>query len=499
MSDQVSDVAVSETHSGIVFFVGDRAYKLKKPLNLGFLDFSTRERREHACHEEVRLNRRFAPDVYLGVSDVHGPDGKVCDHLVTMRRMPADRRMSTLVKAGASVAEALRDTARILAAWHAQAPRGPQISAQESRDRVQARWNDSFEQVKPFYGHAVARSVAVQIEDLSIAFLAGRRALFDARIADGRVVDGHGDLLATDIFCLDDGPQILDCLEFDERLRWLDGLDDACFLAMDLERLGAPDLAERFIGWYTEFAADPTPPSLRHHYVAYRAFVRAKVACLRHAQGDEKSAAEARDYADVALRHLRAGKIDLVLVGGLPGTGKSSLAGALADRLGCTLLSSDRTRKELAGISPGTSAAAPYGTGIYTPASTRRTYQELAERAAHLLRMGETVILDASWNDQAERDLIASVAQREHADLIALHCDAPGSLAAERIRRRAHGISDADPGIALSMAEDAATWPDATVIDTSGTLDAALDRALKVVRPHGADHVWRSPPLLPPD
>ncbi|MEU9020397.1 AAA family ATPase [Actinomadura sp. NPDC048394] len=498
MTDQVSNAAVSETHSGVVFFVGDRAYKLKKPLDLGFLDFSTRERREHACHEEVRLNRRFAPDVYLGVCDVHGPDGNVCDHLVTMRRMPADRRMSTLIKAHEPVEGALRDTARILAAWHAEAPRGPQISAQETRDAVRSRWHDSFEQARAFPVHGVAPSAVTEIERLATGFLAGRDPLFNARIADGRVLDGHGDLLATDIFCLDDGPRILDCLEFDEHLRWLDGLDDASFLAMDLEHLGAPDLAERFIGWYTEFAADPAPPSLRHHYVAYRAFVRAKVACLRHAQGDDHAAAEARDYADLAVRHLRAGKVDLILVGGLPGTGKSSLAGALADRLGCTVLSSDRVRKELAGITPETPAATPYGTGIYTPEWSRRTYQELAGRAAWLLQMGETVILDASWTDKTERDLIASVARREHADLIPLRCDAPETLTAERMRQRTQGVSDADTDIALAMTAHTAPWPEATTIDTGGPLPAALERALPVVRPHGAELVWPRRPFLSP-
>ncbi|WP_131736280.1 bifunctional aminoglycoside phosphotransferase/ATP-binding protein [Actinomadura roseirufa] len=499
MTGRTGDAAVSETHSGVVFFVGDRAYKLKKPVDLGFLDFSTRELRERACHEEVGLNRRFAPDVYLGVADVRGPDGEVCDHLVAMRRMPAGRRLADLVRAGEPVENALRDTARILAAWHTRAPRGPRISAQETRDAVRSRWNDGFEQVRPFHGQVVDGPAATEIEELATAFLQGREPLFESRIDAGRVVDGHGDLLATDIFCLDDGPRILDCLEFDERLRWLDGLDDAAFLAMDLERLGAPGLAERFLGWYTGFAGDPAPSSLRHHYVAYRAFVRAKVACLRHAQGDERAAAEARDHAEVALRHLRAGKVDLILVGGLPGTGKTSLAGALADRLGCALLSSDRIRKELAGLPPETSAAAPYGTGVYTPEWTRRTYRELIERAARLLRLGETAILDASWTGAPERELAATAARDEHAGLVPLRCDAPADLAADRIRDRKRTASDADARIASIMAAQSDAWPDATSIDTTGLLPKTLEKALRAVRPHGADHVWPRRPVLPPD
>lgn len=484
----VDNAAVSETHIGVVFFAGDRAYKVKKPVSLGFLDFSTRERRERACHEEVRLNRRFAPDVYLGVADVHDPGGDVCEHLVVMRRMPAERRLATLVTEGAPVRDALRDTARILAAWHARAPRAPEISAQGTRDAVQARWHDSFDQVRPFHGDVLDAAVATEIEALTDEFLDGRRALFDARIADGRVLDGHGDLLAGDIFCLDDGPRVLDCLEFDQTLRSLDGLDDASFLAMDLERLGAPDLGEYFLNTYAAFAADPAPSSLRHHYIAYRAFVRAKVACLRHGQGDPDAAAEARAYADVALRHLRAGRARLILVGGLPGTGKSSLAGALADRLGCSVLSSDRARKELAGLAPLDSAAAPYGTGLYSPEWNDRTYRELADRAAALLRLGETVILDASWTSSEQRNLPALVAEREHAHLSSLRCEAPQALTVERIRDRERGASDADPAIAAAMHAHAAPWPESTPVDTSGTLDHAVEQALGIVQPHGTEH-----------
>lgn len=423
--------------------------------------------------------------MYLGVADVHGPGGDVCDHLVVMRRMPADRRLSTLVRAGAPVRDALRDTARILAAWHSRAPRGPRVAAEETRDAVRGRWHDSFEQTGPFRGAVLDAAAAAETEALADEFLAGREPLFDARIADGRVVDGHGDLLAGDVFCLDDGPRILDCLEFDDRLRFLDGLDDAAFLAMDLERLGAPDLAERFLGWYAEYAADPAPSSLRHHYVAYRAFVRAKVACLRHGQGAPDAAADARAYADVALRHLRAGRVGLIMVGGLPGTGKTSLAGALADRLGCTVLSSDRIRKELAGLAPADPAGAPYGSGIYTPEWGRRTHREMAARAASLLRMGETVVLDASWTSEANRELLAAVAEQEHAHLTPLRCEAPEAVCAERMRTRPRGASDADADIAAAMRADSAPWPGSATVDTSGPLPRAVDQALAAMDPAG--------------
>ncbi|TWE27972.1 aminoglycoside phosphotransferase family enzyme [Prauserella muralis] len=360
--------AVHETHIGVVFLLGDRAYKLKKPVDLGFLDFSTPEKRRVACHREVELNRRLSPDVYLGVSEVSGVDGgEPADFLVVMRRMPQERRLATLVKSGEDVTHVVDRLARMVAVFHGGAERGEEISAQGSRDAIRGRWRDSFDQVRPL--DVLDAGEAAEIERLTLDFLAGREPLFERRITEGRVLDGHGDLLTADIFCLDDGPRVLDCLEFDDRLRWLDGLDDIAFLAMDLERLGAPWLAERLLERYAEFAGDPAPASLRHHYVAYRAFVRAKVACLRATQGDADSAAEARDYARLALEHLRTGRPRLILVGGLPGTGKSTLAGGVADRLGAVLLASDRLRKELAGRSPHEHAAAGYQGGIYAPST----------------------------------------------------------------------------------------------------------------------------------
>ncbi|MFC0038633.1 AAA family ATPase [Actinomadura rayongensis] len=459
---------VRETHTAVVFFVGDRAYKLKKPVDLGFVDFRDRADRERACHDEVRLNRRFAPDVYLGVADVTGPDGEICDHLLVMRRLPAERRLAALVRAGEPVDDALRATAKLLASWHARAPRGPEIAADGGRDALRARWEQGFAQV--------GLDGQNEIEERVRRYLAGRADLFAAR-AD-RIVDGHGDLLADDIFVLDDGPRVLDCLEFDPKLRHLDGLDDAAFLAMDLERLGAPEKAQQFVGWYAEFAADPAPTSLLHHYVAYRAFVRAKVACLRAAQGAPDPGANA--LADLARRHLEAGAVTLVLVGGLPGTGKTTLADGLAAELGATVLASDRVRKELAGLAPETSAATPYGTGLYTPESTRRTYAELAGRAARLLRHGETVVLDASWTSAEHRALAAETAKQAHADVVAIECRAPADVREGRLRDRRPGASDADRDIARRMEARADPWPEAVPLDTTGP---ALDRALKIVRP----------------
>jgi uncharacterized protein len=205
---------VAETHSAVVYFAGDRAFKLKKPVKLGFLDFSTRQARAAACARESELNRRFAPDVYLGVAEVHAPDGQICDHLVVMRRKPASRRLSALLEAGEETGPPVRQVARMPAAQHATADRSPQISKQGSRDAVRQRWHGNLDQLRAAArGDLVPDAAIDQVARLANRFLAGRQPLFDARIKSGHIVDGHGDLLAGDIFCLDDGPRILDCME----------------------------------------------------------------------------------------------------------------------------------------------------------------------------------------------------------------------------------------------------------------------------------------------
>jgi aminoglycoside phosphotransferase family enzyme/predicted kinase len=472
---------VAETHSAVVFFAGSRAFKLKKPVNLGFLDFTSPQAREAACHAEVELNRRFAPDVYLGVCEVRGPAGEIMDHLVMMRRMPANRRLSALITADQPVTRPLREVAHRLATAHAASPRRPEISAQGSRDALRRRWEANLEQARALAGSVLSPTVIAEVARLAERFLAGRAPLFTTRIRAGRIVDGHGDLLADDIFCLDDGPRILDCLDFDDLLRWQDGLDDAACLAMDLEHLGAPGLADMFTGWYAEFSADPAPPSLLHHYIAYRAFMRAKVAGLRSGQGDPQAAGEAQALAALAERHLQAGAVTLILVGGLPGTGKSTLAAGLADRLGWTVLSSDRIRKELAGLPPTQPRPAAYGTGLYTHEWTDRTYAELLRRASLLIGNGEPVIADASWTSAPQRSAAAALAERSVADLVQLRCTTAAGLAAERMRARAADPSDADLEISKKMAATQAPWPEAVIIDTTRAEDS-LAQAITAIR-----------------
>jgi predicted kinase len=258
-------------------------------------------------------------------------------------------------------------------------------------------------------------------------------------------------------------------------------LYDVGFLAMDLERLDRPDLALAFLDWYREFSAEVHPRSLEHHYVAYRALVRSKISCLRGGTGD---AVEARAYLAQCRRHLRAGRVRLVVVGGLPGTGKSTLAAAIGDRMGWPVLRSDELRKGLVGLDPLTPSPAAYSEGIYAPGATDATYAELLRRASRLLARGESVLLDASFSTSTRREDAAALAGERSADLIELCCELPAEVASDRLRRRMaeeSDASDATPDLAARMAAAFDEWPGATRISTLPSLDELLPVVLGFV------------------
>ena len=482
------DAAMVETHVSIVFFVGDRAYKLKKPVQFEFVDQSTMERRQALCEREVELNRRLAPDVYEGVATLLGPDGQPADHLVVMRRLPAQCRLSALVSAGDPCCDqAIADAARILATFHAEAARGLHIDAVANRAAVADLWAANFAQLEAFVGPVLDTETFERARALSASFLEGREDLFADRIDGGFICDGHGDLLADDIFVLDDGPRIIDCLEFDDSLRFGDVVADLAFLAMDLERLGAPHLADHLVSAYERESGSPVPRSLLDFWVAYRAQVRAMVASLRWKQdADEAAADQARVLLQLCVDHLERSAVHLVLIGGSPGTGKSTLAQALGDHLGWPVLRSDVVRKELAGIAERAHAPDAFEAGIYTTDHTDRTYAELISRAGNMLTRGQSVIIDASFRTEASRRAARDRASAESAGVIELRCELTRELADQRIdARHADGTdaSDADPEVAARMAGSAEPWPTSAAVSTAGTPADSLKLAIDALAP----------------
>lgn len=481
--------AIAETHISTVLFAGDRAFKLLKPVVMPFLDYSATSARLEAIDRELDLNRRMAPDVYLGTADVV-ERGVLTDRFLVMRRMPASLRLPALLKT-THWSEELRGIARKVAQFHSVLPPESEVEEIATRDAVRRNWRDNSETIGKFVGSVFRQSAVSEVDYLYEAYLAGREHLFDQRIASGLVRDGHGDLTAEDIFCLEDGPRILDCLAFRDDLRIADVLCDIAFLAMDVERLGGPDQAAELMRAYGEFSNEHHPASLAHFYIAYRAHVRAKVACLRMSQtSDEESKTAAvelaRQYHELCLSHLREAELRVIVVGGGSGTGKTTLASGISSELGWVTLSSDEIRKDLTGHSHYDDCTAPYGEGIYTPEITDRMYRTLVARASLLLEQGESVVLDATWSDQTQRDRIREAAVLAGARLTELECAVPLFVAEARATARiesttAHS-SDATPETLKQAFGDRAPWPEAHPIDTSGTADEVLSQALSILR-----------------
>lgn len=463
---QEQPTQVVETHISVLFFHGERVYKLHKPVKFEFVDFRDREARRLDCEREVRLNRRLAPDVYLGVADIE-MDGRPLDHMVVMRRMPEDGRLTSLLSRHPDDRSWVGPLASTMASFHAQAVRSPLISAEGTADRLRSRWKADFEECDRFVGPFLEVAVEAEIRSLVEQWIRGRAELLESRVAAGRVCDGHGDLQADDIYCIDDGVRALDCLEFSDTLRYCDVIADVAFLAMDLERLGHGNAATDFLTAYQTFADDNACATLVDHYIAARAYVRAKVTCLRAEQGVEGAAGEARHLQALALRHLRRAQVRLVLVGGLPGTGKSTVAAGIGAAHRWQVLRSDEVRRRL--TAPGLDGRGLF-LGRYDADSTRQVYETLLETAERSLAFGESVVLDASWTDGRWRTAAAELADRTGSELVTLYCDADERVAIRRIQERraeASDASEATPEVRTAMRRVADPWQATASIDTS--------------------------------
>jgi aminoglycoside phosphotransferase family enzyme/predicted kinase len=507
----VGAVDVRQTHISVVFLAGDFAYKLKKPVNLDFLDFSALEKRRHFCEEEVRLNRRLAREVYLGVVPVARDAGRLrfegeCEPIewaVKMQRLPEGASLLSLLERDELSPGLLAALAGRLAAFHASALGGPLV-AESGRFEVVARnARENFAQTEAHVGATVSREVFDRVRELTEEALARLKPLIEARAARGVPRDGHGDLHLDHVYHFPGrappGDLVaIDCIEFAERFRHADPVADAAFLVMDLAFRGRRDLAHAFAASYFRAAGDAEGEALLPFYTAYRAVVRAKVDGIKSAEGEipeasrERAAGRARAYWLFALGELEepARRPCLVLVAGLPGSGKSTLARGLAERAGFAVIRSDVVRKELAGLAPKASARGAPDTGIYAPEWTERTYAECLRRAEALLREGGRVIVDANFPDDERRRAFLGAATRLGVRAVLLWCRVSPEVAKARIAGRTGDASDADAATFDRAAErwqpfSAATERVTREVNANGMPAETRARALGVLREVG--------------
>lgn len=439
-----------ETHISCVYLAGELVYKLKKPVCFDFLDFRTLVAREQACRDEVRLNRRLAPNVYLDVVPVTlqqdgsfalSGGGEVIDWLVKMRRLPGEKMLDALHQSGDLQPKQMDALSDVLANFYAgQAPCA--ITPEQYREQFLTHVRDNHEALAKATRH-LPIEVVQKVQGFQLQLLQLQPQLFDERVRAGRIIDGHGDLRPEHI-CLTEPIAIFDCIEFSEEFRRIDVADELAFFVEECDYLGATWVEPQFIRRYVERSLERIPPILFDFYKAYRASVRAKVALLRseqHPEASSEDTAEALARLRSAERYVQPHLRPLVLaVGGLSGTGKSTLATALAEALGACLLRSDVIREKL--FDPQSATWRP-GEGIYSPEQRQQVYQEMFQRAVKLHQQQVAVVMDATFSNAANVREAMDVAEYPQTIALCVECQCRPEVARQRIAHRLQQGTDA--------------------------------------------------------
>jgi aminoglycoside phosphotransferase family enzyme/predicted kinase len=477
-------VVVIQTHASAVLLAGDYAYKLKKPKDFGFFDYSTAAQRRHFCIEEVRLNTRLAPHIYRGVAPVlasadssvrFGPalglqeiprprasymGARVVDYAVVMRRLPEEATLAAHVADNTATSRLLAAVAWRIADYHRQSQADEHVASFGSLAVIAGNWEENFAQMRPFVGRALDAAPYDHIVAYVHRFLDQRATLFGRRVQQGRIRDCHGDLRLQHVYVLDDTPEaspeashsaspdacqiaIVDCIEFNERFRYSDVAAEVAFLAMELDAAARPDLARTFIDAYVLKTHDEELRELLPFYACYRACVRGKVLAFQLEEPevpDEQQEFARRQAAalfDLAALYARTPTWPtLLVVGGLMGTGKSTMATALRGELGWAVRSSDTTRKRLAKRELAQPDTSGFGQGIYTTEWSARTYAALLDAAHSVLAASRSVILDATYSQRSDRQNAAQLAHALGAQAVFIECVCSQGVALARLQRR---------------------------------------------------------------
>lgn len=500
----VEHVEKLETHISWVFLAGPYAYKVKKPVSLGFLDFSTLDARRACCEDELRLNRRFAPELYLDVVEIRGAResprisgaGPVVEYALRMRRFPQEALASRMLARGALTPAHLGEFARYLARFHSSLPPAAPSSGYGAPAAVLGNAIQNFDQIAPLLADAEDRDALAALQSWTEREFRLRRGAFEERCAAGMVRECHGDLHLGNVVLLEDRLVPFDCIEFSAALRWNDVMSEVAFLAMDLHDRHAEALAWLFVGAYLEETGAYSSMAVLRFYMVYRAMVRAKVHLMR-AQQEGLDAAERarltqqyRQYVALAMRLAMLERRALVLMHGLSGSGKSTVAAALSGALGALRIRSDVERKRLGGMAPLSRSGSRLAADLYDARATSDTYARLGVAASSVLDAGYTAIIDAAFLRRSQRAGLRAVALEARAPVVLVDVGAPQHVLRSRISARRGDPSEATIEVLehqLATMEGIGEDEGLAVVKADGTLGCTPQLVYEVERAAGSD------------
>ncbi|MFZ7124829.1 MAG: AAA family ATPase [Desulfobacterales bacterium] len=449
-----------ETHISMVFLTGDRVYKIKKPVDFGFVDFTSLEKRRWYCHREVELNRRLSDGVYLEVASITetgdgfklGGSGKPVEYAVVMRQLPNDRVLASLLSRHEIGEGHILALAERLVRFYEEQGGCDSALAREAYQNVSDACEENFRHIEWAAGPVLDPGRFNAIRKATRDFLSRRRPLFEQRIQTGMIRNAHGDLRTSHVYFI--GAQeihIVDCIEFNERLRHIDVASDLAFLSMELDSEKAPHLGAALIENYARASGDWQAFAVLPFFKCYRAMVRCKVNCIQIDSGEEPDRqklfrANAERFLELAGRYAdHMSRPCLWVVCGLPASGKSTISSELARSLDIAAFHSDRVRKALFGVEPHVSAGDTFESGIYTAEATRMTYDRLFHLAGQEMERGRSAVMDATFSRREQRRRAAALAQSGGWKVRIVECGAPDELLRRRLRGREHkrSVSDA--------------------------------------------------------
>ncbi len=457
----VEKCVLIETHISWVILAGPHAYKIKKAINLGFLDFSTLEKRFFYCNEELRLNKRLAPEIYLSVVPITGTvdhpqwagKGDAIEYGIKMRAFPQQAQLDRVLAQGALQSNQIDMLAKQIANFHEKIDiAGPDSVHGDPKDIFQPI-EENFKQIREHVHNYQALSSLAELEGWSRSTGQTLQPLLVQRKAAGFIRECHGDMHLRNIAWLDDAPLVFDCIEFNSALRWIDVMSDVAFLVMDLQDRKQTEFAQRFLNIYLEHTGDYAGISVLRFYQVYRALVRAKIDAIRADQvgigREEKKEAEKDffEYLKLALSYVHPEKPQLIVTCGKSASGKSTVTWPILEQLGAIRIRSDVERKRLFGLKPEDVGRAAVGEGLYSTSSTAMTYHKLEELAAQIIDAGYSVIVDAVFLHYREREQFRKLAETRQISFTILECTADADILRQRIVQRKNDVSDADMNV----------------------------------------------------